>query len=91
MCLCGLGLTGTSFARPPGHEMGRDPGQPPMFAPPPPWHAASSEERSQWREQWREERRQRREAWREMSPEERHQLRRDIRDAGRYYRRGPAD
>jgi uncharacterized membrane protein len=33
-------------------------------------------------EQWREERRQRREAWQQMSPEERHQLRRDIRDAG---------
>lgn len=34
------------------------------------------------REQFREERRQRREAWMQMSPEERHQLRRDIRDAG---------
>ncbi|MDP1653265.1 MAG: hypothetical protein Q8L56_11140 [Rhodocyclaceae bacterium] len=42
------------------------------------------------REQWREERRQqRREEWREMSPEDRHQLRRDIRDAGRLYPRGP--
>ena len=29
-----------------------------------------------------EERRQRRESWQQMSPEERHQLRRDIRDAG---------
>jgi hypothetical protein len=33
-------------------------------------------------EQWRIERRTRREAWQQMSPEERHQLRRDIRDAG---------
>ena len=35
------------------------------------------------REQWREERRERREQWMQMSPEGRHQLRRDIRDAGR--------
>lgn len=43
------------------------------------------------REQWREERRQRREQWQQLSPEERHQLRRDIRDAGQtlYPRRGP--
>ena len=41
-------------------------------------------------QEWREERhRQRFEAWREMSIEERHQLRRDIREAGRFYRRGP--
>jgi len=38
---------------------------------------------------WREERRARREQWRQMSPEERHQLRRDIREAGRdlYFQR----
>ncbi len=34
------------------------------------------------REQWREERRQRREQWQQMSPEDRHQLRRDVREAG---------
>lgn len=33
-------------------------------------------------EERREEARRRREAWRQLSPEERHQLRRDIRDAG---------
>lgn len=38
------------------------------------------------REQWRKERR---EQWQQLSPEERHQLRRDIREAGRFYRRGP--
>ncbi|GAB1393708.1 hypothetical protein MASR1M60_18720 [Rhodocyclaceae bacterium] len=42
------------------------------------------------RRQWHEERRQRREALQQMSPEDRHQLRRDIRDAGRtLYLRGP--
>jgi hypothetical protein len=41
------------------------------------------------RDQVREERRQRREAWQQMSPEDRHQLRRDIRDAGQtLYPRG---
>lgn len=34
------------------------------------------------REDRRREHRQRREVWQQMSPEERHQLRRDIRDAG---------
>lgn len=41
-------------------------------------------------EERREEARRRREAMQQMSPEERHQLRRDIRDAGRMlYPRGP--
>lgn len=45
----------------------------------------SAEERERMREAGRE----RREAWRQMSPEDRHQLRRDIRDAGRsLYPRG---
>lgn len=62
----------------------------PLPPPPPPgpagdpaqmdrrWHDMSPEQR----QQWRDERRQRRDARRQMSPEERHQLRRDIRDAG---------
>ena len=41
------------------------------------------------REQMREARQQRRDAWQQMSPEDRHQLRRDIRDAGQtLYPRG---
>lgn len=57
--------------------------------PPPPVPPFGQEPRFQLRsltpeqlEQWREERRLRREAWQQMTPEERHQLRRDIRDAG---------
>ena len=65
-------------------------------APPPypevphrPYAEMTLEQRERLQE-WREERhRQRFEAWREMSIEERHQLRRDIREAGRFYRRGP--
>jgi hypothetical protein len=41
------------------------------------------------REQVREARQQRRDTWQQMSPEDRHQLRRDIRDAGQtLYPRG---
>lgn len=68
----------------PGYGYGA-PGQ--MQRPLRDWRDASPDQR----EQWRDERRQRRDAWRDMSPEERHQLRRDIRDAGRMYRRGHRD
>ena len=61
-------------------------------APPPPaaagFHAQElpllmrSDLSTEERERLREEARRRREAWQQMSPEERHQLRRDIRDAG---------
>jgi uncharacterized membrane protein len=45
---------------------------------------------SEERERMRDTRQERRDAWRQMSPEDRHQLRRDIRDAGRtLYPRGP--
>lgn len=54
---------------PPGHEREFMPPSHMPLRPPP-------------TEEEREERRQRREAWRQMTPEERHQLRRDIRDAG---------
>lgn len=53
-------------------------------------HDFSPEQREQWREERREERRQRREQWQQMSPEDRHQLRRDVREAGQsLYPRGP--
>lgn len=63
-------------------------------APPPPagWQAPERPMRDlspEERAQWRESREQRREAWRQMSPEERHELRRDIRNAGQeLYPRG---
>lgn len=43
---------------------------------------AHRSERMEQREERRRENRQHREMWQQMSPEERHQLRRDIRDAG---------
>jgi len=67
-----------------------------QYPPPPPpgderaWPRGGREFAPQDADAWREARRSRREMWQQMSPEERHQLRRDIRDAGReLYRRGP--
>ena len=86
LCLAATAFPVAAQAEPPPSPPGYDyPGQ--MQRPLRDWRDASPDQR----EQWREERRQRRDAWREMSPEERHQLRRDIRDAGRFYRRGPRD
>jgi Spy/CpxP family protein refolding chaperone len=65
-------------------------------APPPGQFGRGAQMREQMREQMhemspeqREARQQRRDTWQQMSPEDRHQLRRDIRDAGQtLYPRG---
>jgi len=81
--LCSLALSSVRAEEPPARTMepphpGRRHGESP--------HGMTPEERAAWRE----ERRARREPWRQMSPEERHQLRRDIREAGdAIYPRGP--
>lgn len=89
LCLAATAFSAAAQGEPPAPPPGYGyPGQ--MQRPMRPqhdWRDASPDQR----EQWREERRQRRDAWRELSPEERHQLRRDIRDAGRMYRRGQRD
>ncbi|MFN3883681.1 MAG: hypothetical protein ACK4Q4_02850 [Rhodocyclaceae bacterium] len=86
LVLLGCAMLGTAQAQgaPP-----LPPVQPgPHEAPRGSWRDLTPKQRERWRE-WREERRQQRDFLREMSPEERHQLRRDIREAGRFYRRGP--
>lgn len=69
-CLAALPARGEEAQRYPPGYFGQEQRQP--------WRELTSEQR----ELVREERRQRREQWQQMSPEERHQLRRDIRDAG---------